>query len=505
MREIDLLFIHPSTHYFSHGTGVTDLVTFVTMPMGTIALADLVERNGYSTKVINTGIEQMYNRDFQVEDLLKKYDPRVVGIDLHWFVHSYDAIRIAGIVKEQSNAHVVLGGFTASFFAEEILMSFDEVDMVIRGDAEVPLLELMKNLGNERLGNVPNLIYRRDGSLKVSERRYIAGEDDLRQLNYTNFRLLSNYEKYHRAITQSGDLDPYAWKVNVKRQAWVPLGRGCTVNCSYCGGGSRAHCDLTGREHPIFNPAEKVVQTLAEFEEEGIDSTYLDFDPYPDRDYYRSLFAEIRKEKVDIGTEFALWSPSNRSFIRDFSDTFNPLYSTLVMSPESGSEEVRRKNKGFYFSNRELFRWLRDARQEKVPLEIYFASGLCWETKETFEETIGLAKTILDDYPVVTISCSALVMEPASPRFVQPKKFGVKLKLKTFTDYYKHFMTLANGLPQETQLGYDTIWLSEEQIVENSIHFEKMLGSEQPSKLLRLLEGEDVLKFQKSHSPSKSL
>jgi len=497
VKDIDMLFVHPSTHCLSLGSRVTDLVTFVTMPIGTIALADLLERNGYSTKIFHTGIEQMYNRDFQVEDLFKKCDPRVVGIDLHWFVHSYDAIRIARIAKEQSNAHVVLGGFTASYFAEEILSSFDEVDSVIRGDAEVPLLELMKNLKNERLSNVPNLTYRRDGSLEVSEMSYIAGEDDLRQLNYTNFKLLSNYDKYHRAISQSGDLDPYAWKVNVKRQAWVPLGRGCTVNCSYCGGGSMAHYGLTGRGRPVFHPTEQVVQTLSKFEEEGIDATYMDFDPFPDRGYFRKLFEEIRKEKVDISTEFALWSLSDRGFIRDFADTFNPLYSTLVMSPESGSEEVRRKNKGFYFGNEELFRWLRDARREMVSLEVYFASGLCWETEENFDETINLAKSILDDYPVVTISCGALVMEPGSPRFKEPEKFGIKLKFGTFADYYKHFMGLAMGLPTETQLGYDTIWQSERQIVENSIRFEKMIGTGQPSRWLSLLDGEDVLMFKK--------
>jgi hypothetical protein len=88
-------------------------------------------------------------------------------------------------------------------------------------------------------------------------------------------------------------------------------------------------------------------------------------------------------------------------------------------------------------------------------------------------------------------------MEPGSPRFIKPDKFGIKLKFGTFADYYNHFMGLAIGLPTETKLGYDTIWQSERQIVENSIRFEKRIGTGQPSRWLSLLDGEDVLMFKK--------
>jgi len=500
VKEIDCLFIHPSTHYRSKGPGLSDLVTFITMPLGTIALADLLDRHGYSTLIFHTGIEQMYDRSFNVADLFRRYDPSVVGIDLHWFVHSYDVIRIARVAKQHSEAFVVLGGFTASYFAEEILSQFRCVDAVIKGDAEIPLLELMKRRPGGRLDEVPNLLYRDGDSIRSSGGTFIADEDALGQLNYSNFKLLSNYDRYHRAINQSGDLDPYAWKIRLKRQAWVPLGRGCPVECSYCGGGLNAHRLLTGRRGPIFHPKEQVVETLARFEEERIDSTYMDFDPHPERRYYRELFEMIRKEKIDISTEFALWSPSDRAFIRDFARTFNPLYSTLVLSPESGSEEVRRRNKGFYYDNEELFTWLGSAKQELVPTEIYFATGLSWETAESFEETIKLAEAILDNYPVVTMSCNPLVMEPASPRYLQPEKFGIKPKIRGFIDYYNMFWGLAEGLPIETQIGYETIWQTEAQIIENSVRFDKVIASAQPRRWKRLMDGEEVLHFKNCKS-----
>ncbi|MBS7652598.1 radical SAM protein [Candidatus Bathyarchaeota archaeon] len=477
MREVDFLFIHPATHCRSSDPIGRDLVTFLVMPLGTIALADLLNRNGYSAVVYHTGIEQIQERGFRVEDIFKIYEPRVVGIDLHWFVHSYDAVRIAGIAKQNSNARVVLGGFTASYFAEEILNRFECIDMVIRGDAERPLLELMRHLEDEEFNEVPNLVYRENGIIKRSENKFVAGVDDLRELDYTSLGILHNHERYCRLISQSGDLDPYPWRVSVKRHTWLPLGRGCSVDCSYCGGGRKAHQLITGRAEPIFHPKQQVLETLSKFEELGFDSVYMDFDPYPDRRYYHELFEMIRREDIDISAQFLLWSLSDKSFIRDFRRTFNPLYSTLTVSPESGSEEVRMKNKGFYYTNDELTRWLEDAKEEAIPIEVYFSTGLSWETPETFEDTIRLGEKMIERYPIASIACNPLVLEPASPRYIAPEDFGLRIKFRSFLDYYERFRRLAIGLPAESRLGYDTEWQNEHQIIENSFRFNQMIYS----------------------------
>ncbi|MGQ9680141.1 MAG: B12-binding domain-containing radical SAM protein [Candidatus Bathyarchaeia archaeon] len=450
------------------------------MPLGTLALADLLDRHGYSAKIIHTGIEQVLNRGFKIENIFKEYSPSVVGVDLHWFVHSYDAMRIAEKAKECSSAKVVLGGFTASYFAEEILTEFGSVDAVIRGDAEEPLLEFMRRKDGD-LREVPNLVFKVGGAVKESGRRFIADEAFLGGLDYTRFKLLSNYESYFNMITQTGDLDPQPWKIRIRRHGWVPMGRGCSVNCSYCGGGCDAQTLLTGRDKPVFYPKEKVVETLTRFEEMCIDSTYMDFDPYQNRERHLELFELIRKEKIDISSELLLWSPSNRGFIAEFSKTFNPLYSSLVISPESGSEEVRGKNKGFYYDNKELFRWLDEARLESVPVKVFFSSGLSWETRENFQETIKLGKTILEEYPVIEMVSNPIVMEPASKRYLNPEIFGVNLKWRGFMDYYNRFRRLAEGLPEYSRLGYDTCWETESEIIENSIRFNEMVASTNPS------------------------
>ncbi|MEE9509270.1 MAG: radical SAM protein [Candidatus Bathyarchaeia archaeon] len=471
--KIDCLFIHPTTHMKKppQPTGV-DQLAYLVLPVGTTALANLLDKEGYGARIIHTGVEESYDRNFSIESLLKKYDPSVVGIDLHWYVHSYDVIKIAEIVKQSSNALVVLGGFTASFFAEEILTRFDSIDAVIRGDAEIPLLELVKykckNHSNENFEKIPNLMYRQENALKQSTRRYIADESDLNQLNFSNFSLLENFDKYMQ-LSLSVELG----HSNLNRLAYPCLGRGCSMNCVYCGGGKDAQQLLTGLDAPIFLSKEKVIEQLVTFEEMKISSIYIGFDPDPEkRDYHKELFAMIRKEKIDLGCQFESWDISGKDFLKDFRRTFNPLYSSIIHSIQSGSEKVRNLNTGYSYSNEELFRWLSNAKEELIPIELAFSSGLSGETENHFDDTIKVAKKIVEQYPMVLdMYCIPSSLEPCSPQFLNPEKYGLTLKFTKFLDYYDFFKRISVGLPPSSILGYETNLLSEARILELSKRF----------------------------------
>jgi radical SAM superfamily enzyme YgiQ (UPF0313 family) len=100
--------------------------------------------------------------------------------------------------------YVLLGGFTASFFHEEIMRNFDAIDGIIRGEAEGPILELANALlqGKENLFPIPNLTWKRKGRVFINPLSYVASEKDLNNLSLTNFSLLKNYSTYIRSIGQ---------------------------------------------------------------------------------------------------------------------------------------------------------------------------------------------------------------------------------------------------------------------------------------------------------------
>ncbi|PUA31201.1 MAG: hypothetical protein B9J98_07320 [Candidatus Terraquivivens tikiterensis] len=471
MGDVDVLFLHPSTRVL---TAEGEVVRYLAIPMGTFALADLLERSGYSARIVHTGLERMLDPSYRVEDSLRMLEPKLVGIDLHWYCHAYDAIELAGCVKRYSNAKVVLGGMTASFFAEELLSSFGCVDYVIVSDAELPMLELTRAVtGDGDVHDVPNLLYRKGSVVKGSGRAYVASGEDLDKLTCSNIRLLKDWDLYIRLIHENDALSP-----KLKTQGWLMIGRGCSVNCSYCGGASLAHRSIFGRQRPIFRSPEKVVEDLRVFEELGISCAYMDFDPYPDRKFYYRLFELVRREKVDISSQFLVWSLTDRNFVREFRRAFNPLYTTLTISPETGSESVRLLNKGFYYDNQSLLRWLEMLEEEMVPVELYFASGLSGEDVEEFKKTMRLGERILRAYHnVVGASCSPLFLEPCSPRFLMPKKYGIRLKFKRFSDFYEVYRCFAEGAVPPSRLGYETEHLDEPRIIELSSKFNEMVNS----------------------------
>jgi len=164
--------------------------------------------------------------------------------------------------------YILLGGFTASFFHEEIMRNFDEVDGIIRGEAEVPVLELANALlqGRDNLFSVPNLTWRRKGRILINPLSYVASEKELNGLSFTNFRLLKNHPTYIRYIGQpfyvkGVSKEKNFWMYSLKSPIYhLTVGRGCPVQCTWCGGGRSSLENITGRNEVTFRGVEPVLQ-----------------------------------------------------------------------------------------------------------------------------------------------------------------------------------------------------------------------------------------------------
>jgi radical SAM superfamily enzyme YgiQ (UPF0313 family) len=91
--------------------------------LGLLSIATYLNKNGCDAKILVAT-----PGDNKIESKLREYNPAVVGISHHWFVHS-DAVEIAGrIKKENPGTHVLFGGFTASYFDKEILEYSENVN-----------------------------------------------------------------------------------------------------------------------------------------------------------------------------------------------------------------------------------------------------------------------------------------------------------------------------------------------------------------------------------------
>ena len=203
--------------------------------------------------------------------------------------------------------YVLLGGFTASFFHEEIMRNFDVVDGIIRGEAEIPIVGLANGLlqGKEDFFSVPNLTRRRKGRVLVNPLSYVASEQDLNNLSFTNIRLLKNYPTYIRYIGQpfyvkGVSKEKNFWMYSLKSPVYhLTVGRGCPVQCTWCSGNIPCQETITGRKEVTFRGVEEVLQSIKEAISYGYETFHICFDPYPRKpEYFLDLFSRIRQERI---------------------------------------------------------------------------------------------------------------------------------------------------------------------------------------------------------------
>jgi radical SAM superfamily enzyme YgiQ (UPF0313 family) len=424
--------------------------------MGILGMADLLQRHGVSTEIVHMGVEWIQNHDFSILTDIKEKAPRIVALDLHWHHQSFDVIEVAKQVKAAfPSLHVLLGGFTASFFHEEIMRNFDAVDGVIRGEGEIPLLELARALlhGEEDLFSVSNLTWRRKGRILVNPLSYVASEQDLNNLSFTNFPLLKNYETYIRYVGQPFYVKGVSKEKNFRMYSLrspvfhLPIGRGCPVQCTWCGGGFISQKMISGREDVIFRGVDEVLQSIREAISYGYETFHICFDPYPQKpEYYLNLFSRIREERLRMECFFESFGLPTLDFIRSFKATFPSSKSLIALSPEVGPVRLRRIHKGYAYTNQALRECLDQLRRHQVNCDLFFTFGVPFEKEEDILETIRLQREIRARYPNVRgIRTFTIEMEPGSPWYLDREAFGVKSGLQTFMDFYHYHSGQKNA------------------------------------------------------------
>ena len=119
------------------------------------------------------------------------YQPDVVGITsvTPTIKSTYLTAKIAK--QNAPNCVVVLGGPHATFLDKDVLTEEPAVDIVVRGEGEITLAELLSKLfGNGDLGSVLGISFRRNGEIiRTPERPFIENLDDLPYPAYQYFSL----------------------------------------------------------------------------------------------------------------------------------------------------------------------------------------------------------------------------------------------------------------------------------------------------------------------------
>ena len=455
MEKIDCLFIHPpnldegfykkdkiygkvldfSRKIFSVNKPIGGLsISFI--PMGTFAIADLLVKSGYNCKIVHLGLES--DKSF-LKNIIET-QPKIVAFNLQWTHSIKSFIKTLNIIKEKSpDSFIVTGGFTASFFYVEILKEIKSVDGVIRGDAEIPMLQLVKAISKSRknLSSINNLAWKDDdGKIRINKINYVASEKDLNELCFTNFKLLHNYKKYI-AMDYVADNRQKKTKIGT---FLAPFGKGCSVNCLCCGGSKFSQKLLSNRTKVCFRSLKSSVEMLMEAREYGFRKVYIEFDPFPNNGkFYPQLFKEMKKEGIDCSVIFNSYGLPNNNFI----DAYNKIKtetSFLKISPFCGSEHIRLKNRGYYYTNFQFMNIFKKLDNNKINFKTEFSTRWPFEKIDDIKMTYKFSNLILNKFEYSkTSNIYPAQMDVGSLAFANPRKYQIRLLKKSFTDFYKPY------------------------------------------------------------------
>lgn len=449
------------------------------MAMGLLALADLADRQGYAARVINLGVEKILDKSFSFIDYLKINQPKVIGFSLHFHHSLVDTLDcIEEVRKVLPDAFIFAGGFTATFFAEDLLKTTTSLDAVIKGDAETPLLELLATTaggdGPSDLSTVPNLAWRHNGEIRFNPQSYCTTEEYLNELNFARFDLLEHWQTYvgiptaYVTTNLPTRFDQWMNKKMSKSRSttyWgLPIGRGCVSHCFYCGGGAKAQQLLNKRGKPIFRKPEKVIETIKALKSIGYEGAYVSFDPHPwSSPYYVELFQKMRREKVSFNILFSSWGLPSREFLEEFAKTVGPE-SAYMISPETGSDELRAALRTPSYTNEAFKDFLQYADKLGVRTVSYFTIGMPGETMTEFKETVALKEDMKNNFPLARSEAFLIEIEPAAPWYMQPEDYDIHLNRRSFADFVRDQSTATYS--SMTSLGYTSSFFGPDPIGE---------------------------------------
>jgi tRNA A37 methylthiotransferase MiaB len=442
----DILFLHPSklAAKFKDYANTGAASPYMIVPVGVSGMMNMLQKEGFQVCGLDVPMEMLINPEFDLETWLQGLQGlHLIAIDLHWYEHSFGALDLVSLCKQVlPTVPVVLGGLTASFFADEIMQDFPKVDFIIRGDGEKPLLELAKAMCREEnldLGAIPNLVYRNKSQVVKNEMTYCAAQADLDQLNFVDMDFLTHADQLAEVIYNLSEKVEMTGEARRKGH-WLTIGRGCIYNCSFCGGGNYAHKTIAGRQNIIARSPERVVDDLERLQQQGYQQVSLNLDPaIMGKEYWTRLFAEIRRRSFKIGLYIEFFQLPSIEFIEELLPLVDIPHTELAFSPLSGSDRVRRLN-GKHYSNAQLMAVLRLLRTSGLAVFIYFSLNIPFEDAKSFQHTLRLAGEISRSYPSGQLRMINMLhtVDPCSPMSRQAKPFNLKVEFKRFKDYYTY-------------------------------------------------------------------
>lgn len=217
---------------------------FFSVPLGILYIAAVLRKEGHEVTVLDCvmnadvvpawydeGNEVTYGLSLdEIKSRLQRISPDIIGLSCQFTTYANNIPRVGRAVKEACpDIPLVLGGPHASVADKEVLSTTNDVDIIVRGEGEDIIVELMRYFeGQASLRDIQGITYRENGSIVRNPQPKVI--QDLDRIPFPAYDLI--------------DMDGYLGRgknriksrVGESGKPFISMitSRGCPYNCVFC-------------------------------------------------------------------------------------------------------------------------------------------------------------------------------------------------------------------------------------------------------------------------------
>ncbi len=338
------------------------------VPTGLSYLHACLQEEGYDSLLANFSA---WHPDKITHELLT-FKPDVIGIS-QWTHNRHVSLELARVCRNLfPKCIIVMGGGHATFCYEDILTAGSPVDVVILGEAETTLLELMAQVtSRSEWQSIAGLAFRHEGTIIVTPPR--KNLDDLDHLP-----LPAHY--LDRSIGLDLEL----------QSEFIVTTRGCPSTCYFC-----SSPDFWGRKVRFRSPKAIVEEILYIRQKFGLIYFSIRDDTFTaDRKRVIEFCRILQEQEINI-----LWNCQSRVTAIDKELVIQMKQAgceCIQLGVESGSLDILRQL-GKNIAPANIEDACRLIRETGINLSVFLISDVPEETKHDIQQTIELIRHIRPD------------------------------------------------------------------------------------------------------------
>lgn len=377
-------------------------------PIGIAGIASYLEEKGHKVSILDMeAIMRRQNMKWEgvedkAEEFIINFKPDIVGITAttNLIPGAYNAARISkGALHD---VPVVIGGPHATVLPEKTLDECKDIDIVVRGEGEITMLELADGLEYEKIAG---LTFRDEGRVKTTPDRPLHRELDDFPIPARHLLDMELYTRHSHTVIRGVHM----------RATSIFTARGCPFRCTFCA------CPMIFGNRVSFHSPEYVIAEV-----EHLIDTYKIEGLYFAEDMFLSN-KQRAKEICDLMMEHGLpekikWAAQLRA---DFAkpEFLKMLKDAGCIQVEYGYESGSQKMLDIMKKKMDVSKNFESARATKeagLRLHANFIIGMPHETLKDLEATVDMLRTMAPD----SIGYNKLIPLPGTEVYDELMKEG---------------------------------------------------------------------------------